>query len=73
VVGLAVLDIYEAMGIKITVPTEGKPRISGSLDQSIIRLSREVEDWTTDVSKYRISSNRTDKVMSVVVGEEVNR
>jgi hypothetical protein len=59
-------DIYEAMRIKITVPTEGKPRISGSLDRNIIRLTREVEDWATDVSKYRISSKRTDKVMAEV-------
>ncbi len=42
-------------------------------DQNIIRLTREVEDWATDVSKYRISSNRPDKVVSVVAGEEVNR
>jgi hypothetical protein len=61
------------MRLKIFVPTKGKPRISGSLDRNIIRLTREVEDWATDVSKYRISSKRTDKVIAVVAGEEVKQ
>ena len=61
------------MWLRITVPAAGKPRITGNLDQNIIRLTREVEDWATDVSKHRISSKRTDKVMSVVVSEEIGR
>jgi hypothetical protein len=66
-------DTYEAMRLRITVPTEGKPRIMGSVDQNVVRMSREAEEWAADALKYRISSKRTDKVMSVMVSEEVSR
>jgi hypothetical protein len=59
-------EIYEAMRLKITVPTEGKPRIKGNLDQNIIRLTREVEEWATDVTMSRVSSKQTDSVMAEV-------
>ena len=58
--------IYEAMRLRITVPAEGKPRITGSVDQNVVRMSREAEEWAADVSKHKISSNRTDKVMAEV-------
>jgi hypothetical protein len=58
--------IFEAMRLRITVPAEGKPRIMGSVDQNVVRMSREAEEWAADVSRHRISSKRTDKVMAEV-------
>ncbi len=70
-------DIYEAMRLKITVPAEGRPRISGSVDENVLRMGRDAEEWAAEALQYRdklkVSSKRTDKVMSVVAGEEVNR
>jgi hypothetical protein len=70
-------DIYEAMRLNITVPAEGRPRISGSVDENVLRMGRDAEEWAADALQYRdklkVSSKRTDKVMSVVAGEEVNR
>jgi hypothetical protein len=54
------------MRLRITVPAEGKPRITGSVDQNVVRMSREAEEWAADVSKHKISSKRTDKVMAEV-------
>jgi site-specific DNA recombinase len=66
---------YEAMKLRITVTTEGKPRIRCNVDQNVVRLTREVESWATEQSLHQdklvVSSKRTDKVKSVMVNEEV--
>jgi site-specific DNA recombinase len=46
-------EIYEAMRLRITVPSQGKPRISGSVDQHVIRLTRRAEDWAAEQVEYR--------------------
>lgn len=65
------------MRLKITVPAEGRPRISGSVDENVLRMGRDAEEWAADALQYRdklkVSSKRTDKVMAVVAGEEANR
>jgi hypothetical protein len=47
------------------------------VDENVLRMGRDAEEWAADALQYRdklkVSSKRTDKVMAVVAGEEVNR
>jgi site-specific DNA recombinase len=75
-------EVYEALRLKVTVAKDGTPRMQGVADAQVIRLTRAVEDYGHEVEQYReklrvggelSSSKGTATVMSVEVGEEVNR
>ena len=69
-------EIYEALNLKVTVATDGTPRIQGMADAQVVRLTRAVEDYGHEVEQYRkklrvggklSSSKRTATVMAGMV------
>ena len=56
------------MRLKITVPAEGRPRISGSVDENVLRMGRDAEKLAAEALpcrvKLKVSSKETDKVMA---------
>ncbi len=60
-------DIYDALGLRVTVQTDGTLSVDYHVDANVIRLTREVEEYAREPEIVVGPSSRSGTDMSIVV------